>query len=404
MIFKKLKLWGKNKKTTETSETQKPSQQSEQILPIQNHAVDKGINDTNKKATKILAQNITPEKQVEYHEIIKGLGIKIKDIETITELKLWYKEIEDIEFIKLFSNLKELTLNGNQITDITPLKNLSNLQDLCLENNQITDITPLKNLSDLKKLWLFNNQITNITPLKNLSNLQWLYLNNNQITDITPLKNLSNLRDLYLENNQITDITPLKNLSNLRDLYLENNQITDINTFKKIIQNENISLKFNLSRDELISFFTKIEELEKIPEFIEPLKKWQNTTLVINQPIQLNNFIIKQHLILQTPLPEFVKTETEFQLLKSQISPQLLNEANSITNTVSNLYKTKIKELQQQLQSRTISQQQANIEFKNLINYKIELQDKLKAIFSQDLIDAIQNQDKENDRISFFTA
>jgi Leucine-rich repeat (LRR) protein len=122
------------------------------------------------------------------------------------KLYLFNKEIKEIEEIKGFDNIKELTdlnLAGNHITNISHLDNLKKLKVLKLRNNKIRMIRGLDNLKNLEELYLDGNQIQKINGLKNLLNLKILNLNSNQIDYIQGLENLNKLQELYIGENSI---------------------------------------------------------------------------------------------------------------------------------------------------------------------------------------------------------
>lgn len=172
------------------------------------------------------------------------------DLETLTELDAYRREIADLTGIQYATNLEKLNLESNNIKDITeltgltklesinlgsneirdlsPVKNLTNLQQLLIDHNKISEITALENLEKLTSLDLSNNKIGSITPLKNLTNLESLLLNNTNLDDISELSSFSGLITLGLEDNKINDITFLESLTNLQELYLANNKISDL--------------------------------------------------------------------------------------------------------------------------------------------------------------------------------
>jgi len=152
----------------------------------------------------------------------------LANLTNLTALTLWQNPLSDISPLAGLTKLWRLYLGSNQISDISPLANLTNLTILILWQNQLSDISPLANLTNLTFLDLQTNQISDISPLANLTNLTNLALTLNQISDISPLANLTNLTSLFLPNNQISDISPLANLTNLSYVFLSNNQVSDI--------------------------------------------------------------------------------------------------------------------------------------------------------------------------------
>lgn len=113
--------------------------------------------------------------------------VTIKDVESISDLRGYGRNIKNIEGIEYLTGLTILFLSGNDITNISPLTNLTKLQELALTNNSVDDINPLANLTNLQYLGLQLNNITNISSLANLINLKLLKIGANNISDISPL-------------------------------------------------------------------------------------------------------------------------------------------------------------------------------------------------------------------------
>ena len=236
-------------------------------------------------------QNLTIySAQLENIELLREL----KDMETLSNLKLGVNKIKNIEPLADLKNLTELDLRSNLITDISPLKELTKLKTLNLTNNNIKDITPLEankelihlslkgNLQiegdrskyseegikaldeigkilerngtiylDSKQLGLFNNykninlssqNLTDLEILNGFNQLENLNLSFNKLTleDIKSqeiLSNMRNLKYLYLENNLLTDISAINNLRNLKILYIGGNDNIDLSQIEDIISN-----------------------------------------------------------------------------------------------------------------------------------------------------------------------
>ena len=99
-------------------------------------------------------QNLTIySAQLENIELLREL----KDMETLSNLKLGVNKIKNIEPLADLKNLTELDLRSNLITDISPLKELTKLKTLNLTNNNIKDITPLEANKELIHLSLKGN-------------------------------------------------------------------------------------------------------------------------------------------------------------------------------------------------------------------------------------------------------
>ena len=149
------------------------------------------------------------------------------EVQRLTRLDAYQKEITDLSGIEYAANLTWLSFAENQVRDLSPLAELFHLETLYLWGNPISNLSPLGNLANLKILDLGGCQISDIQPLADLRNLESLRLHYNQILDVTPLINLTRLNELWLNANQIVDISPLENLIILQELRIQNNSITD---------------------------------------------------------------------------------------------------------------------------------------------------------------------------------
>lgn len=159
--------------------------------------------------------------------------VSILQLQSITSLHHWEKEISNIEGIGTLTNLTSLSLWGNQLTEIpAEIGNLTNLTYLHLGVNQIEDIpAEIGMLTNLSKLYLGGNQITEIpAAIGNLTNLTTLALGSNQISLIpSELCTLQGLAALTIGGNRITDIpAEISNLTNLTTLGLEWNELKEL--------------------------------------------------------------------------------------------------------------------------------------------------------------------------------
>lgn len=169
------------------------------------------------------------------------------DMETITDMYGFTRDISDITGIEYCINIKHLYLGYNNISDISLLSNLINLIELHLYENNFSDLSPLSNLVTLEDLILGNNPITNIGPLINLTNLTRLHFTNCPIIDFNPVSNLSKLEDFAATACQFDngDLSLLSGLINLQHLYLAMNQISNISTLSGLTNLQSIDIYIN---------------------------------------------------------------------------------------------------------------------------------------------------------------
>ncbi|CAL2088989.1 conserved protein of unknown function precursor containing a T9SS type A C-terminal secretion signal [Tenacibaculum sp. 190524A02b] len=142
------------------------------------------------------------------------------NINTITELNLFNKNISDLTGITDFIALTSLDVNQNQLTslDISGNKALSNLN---LNFNQLTSIDISNNL-DLEFLQIAENKLTNLEVANNTKLIQ-LIVNFNQLTSLDISKNtklsyinvnFNQLTSLNLKNGNNSNFHPASNFSN----------------------------------------------------------------------------------------------------------------------------------------------------------------------------------------------
>ncbi len=113
------------------------------------------------------------------------------------KIELKNRNLEEINCILEYKNVKELDLRWNKISDLKPLEKLEKLEVLKINFNQIEDITPLLNLKNLKELWLHNNNIKDIRGIGRLSKLNHLDVSFNPlkygVEEIEKLRSLKRL-------------------------------------------------------------------------------------------------------------------------------------------------------------------------------------------------------------------
>ena len=104
-------------------------------------------------------QNVIVEKEIRRHLQKPEGELTEADLEKVTVLNFYGKQLTDISPLAGLKHLKELTLQSNQLTDeqLKHLANLKELEMLDLGANKFTDLTSLTGLKKLKLLHLHNN-------------------------------------------------------------------------------------------------------------------------------------------------------------------------------------------------------------------------------------------------------
>eukprot|EP01017_Pseudomicrothorax_dubius_P018845 TRINITY_DN20772_c0_g1_i1.p1 TRINITY_DN20772_c0_g1~~TRINITY_DN20772_c0_g1_i1.p1 ORF type:complete len:165 (-),score=50.63 TRINITY_DN20772_c0_g1_i1:211-705(-) len=118
-------------------------------------------------------------------EIIKEMnGFRDKDMQNTDKIEVIELVLEDLQSMNViyrFKNIKSLTLINVDIDTIEGLDDCCFLQELWLNENSIRKIDGLQNCTNLRALYLCSNQITTIENLQTLKNLEILWLCDNKI-------------------------------------------------------------------------------------------------------------------------------------------------------------------------------------------------------------------------------
>ncbi|EEB19768.1 conserved hypothetical protein [Pediculus humanus corporis] len=166
---------------------------------------------------------------------IKWDSVKQKEAHTLI---LNDNEIQKIENLESFPNLKRLFIINNHLKNICGLSQLIYLEELDLSGNNIGAIENLKDLKNLRELNLSNNNIKLIEHLIDNTELEKIDLCSNNITFISDISHLKNLKKLFLHDNKITNLRHCeKNLpQSIESITLHNNLISDLNEISHLMQ------------------------------------------------------------------------------------------------------------------------------------------------------------------------
>lgn len=220
------------------------------------------------------------------------------------KIELKNRNLEEINCISEYKNVKELDLRWNRISDLRPLEKLEKLEVLKINFNQIEDITPLLNLKNLKELWLHNNNIKDIRGIGKLSKLNHLDVSFNPLKyGVEEIEKLRSLKRLELREvpKEIVDYIyeNYNKFTMLEKIFIENRMAENsnkrgneakypkfsdfedkINDFETVKIVKTISVS-EISRDKLPEEVYKItnkydKEAENEDEKIEGIESFQN--------------------------------------------------------------------------------------------------------------------------------
>lgn len=119
------------------------------------------------------------------------------------------KDIQSLDGIEQFSNLRVVNLSQNNIRTIQPLAKLKRLFALDISANKLEDLNGIEQLPKLNKLNANNNQLASADSLQELKNLKRLYISNNQLQSLSFVSSLESLENLDAENNQRSSLPKL---------------------------------------------------------------------------------------------------------------------------------------------------------------------------------------------------
>lgn len=157
--------------------------------------------------------------------------IQITEAQNVAHLWLLASNINSIQGIAGFSNLKFLNVSSNNLNSIDVSQNLL-LEDLRLENNNVSVLNTSQN-SQLKKLLISYNNINNLDLTQNV-NLETLFCGNNVLNNLNVNTNTL-LKSLMCMDNNISSINLSNNLL-LESLTVDSNPITSLN----LVNNANL--------------------------------------------------------------------------------------------------------------------------------------------------------------------
>ncbi len=163
---------------------------------------------------------------------------QLLNVETI---KIESEELETIDWISYFENLRYLHLRDNKINDISAIANLKKLVEIDLSQNKVEDIRPLGLLENLTKLNLSKNKITDASRLHDNRDLAWVDLSYNRLGQ-SDISLAEGVRSLDLSYNTIYDLSVIKTSATLDVLNIEYNPVLTNVSQKEFDGAKNIAL------------------------------------------------------------------------------------------------------------------------------------------------------------------
>ncbi|CAL6024444.1 leucine-rich_repeat domain-containing protein [Hexamita inflata] len=306
---------------------------------------------------------IDGEKETQYKDVDSlkpfsgNSNLKKLDLNNLNKITLSGIQELNLEFLRLshcaspslsfssFKNAKLLRLTELRvvfcgITDLDGIQFLKNLQVLYLHDNSIIDLSPLQQLSKLTFLHLSDNKISNIVPLQSLQSLTTLYLYSNNINnlDFTPLQGLP-LRLLSTHSNPV-QLSPEYKNSIFKVCPIS---VTEFFPFSP----ENA---FPGCKNEMNLLKNGVQKPENVKTEIPKISSRQDTTKTIKKELSQRDLTLEQRVI---------KLEKEVSIINQQ-NTQIQSEMNALKEEIQNKETQRITE--QKIMQEKMEKQQSQIE------------------------------------------
>ncbi len=191
----------------------------------------------------------------EYVSKISGVTedeMKFKWMKDQTRLEINGSNIDSLQDLIFFPNLKELRLDNVKLRDLQGIENCEKIKSLLIYTSSIENYSQLSKLTNIEVIDIAGgtqkfDQI--IDAIKNLTNIKILTLRSIGITNMSKIEEIKGLIELSLSGNKIEKIEGLESMQELQRLDLSNNKISDIIPLKYNTKLLDLNLKGNINID-----------------------------------------------------------------------------------------------------------------------------------------------------------
>ncbi len=144
-------------------------------------------------------------------------------------------QINNLEPLLAFYNLRELNIQNVPLTDMSPLSQLLTLRHLSVMQAPVSGLSPLSSLAELEYLNLSNTGIEDLRPLQSLQSLRTFIASGTNIRNLRGMDALRGLVELDIASTNVRSLNPVMNLSNLESLVCFNTRINrrQVDKFKR---------------------------------------------------------------------------------------------------------------------------------------------------------------------------
>ncbi len=227
---------------------------------------------------KLSLSNINLENMsgIENCTLINTLGITLCKIKDFTK-------IGSLQNLSTFYNFGPVNIDKL----IDGLSKCSNLKDITIRSAQLNNMKRIEDLKSATSISLLQNQITKVEGIENLPNLKSLDINQNPIKTIDDMIKKQDLEYLYINNCGIENIEGIEKLTNLKKLDISSNKIIDITPLANNEKLTYLNIKNNANLK--IDNFTQ-EEQEKINKIGQILDRGGKIDVDTKQLRLFNNY------------------------------------------------------------------------------------------------------------------
>lgn len=136
-------------------------------------------------------------------------------------------EISSLSPLKVFINLRYVSLNKVNVSDLKELYKHQNIQALSCTNGPLMDLDGINQLHQLETLDISNTALSNLKDLEGLRSLKDLNCSGTSISNLKGIESIYNLETLNISSTRTWRLGRLSELRNLQTLICNNTRIID---------------------------------------------------------------------------------------------------------------------------------------------------------------------------------
>lgn len=175
---------------------------------------------------------------------------QIREITKTPILNFSNEQINNLNFLYSFKNVRELYLNDCDLVEIDAIRYFSNLKVLSLEetfckvwpNNvalqnlrkvnlslsNVSDLSIISKCPNLEELYFDQTEVSHLMNCEGFNKLKKIGFNATPIKDLRYLESASKLEEIYFISSDVEDLYPLGNLRNLKFINLSDTKVISL--------------------------------------------------------------------------------------------------------------------------------------------------------------------------------